>query len=351
MLSEPIKVGVIGVGRFGENHVRAYKESPFSQLVAVADLDDNRTRIVAEKYGITKHYSDYRSLLDHPEIQAVSIATPAPSHADLAITAAKAGKHILLEKPIAMSLSEAEEVIRAAHESRVKLLIGHLFRFEANFAAVQSALVEGTMGQPLAVISRLNNPITEARYAGTHISPILHVMIHLVDLSLWYMNRTPTRVFCQAAKGKVHEEMNVPDGCIITIEFEEGGLAVIESFWCLPENFANWTTPRSWTPLISDTQLEVICTQGVFYLDTPITRLRACDNEGWKFPQTHLRSTIRGELSGAFREEVNHFLRCCVAEQEPLVGGREALNALRVALAAEASLAAKMPVPLISDFS
>lgn len=225
-------------------------------------------------------------------------------------------------------------------------MMGHVLRFEVNYSSIQSALEEGTMGRPIAVISRLNNSVSEAGYVGAHISPILHMMIHNIDLSLWYMKCAPTRVFCTAARGKVFEEMGLPDGCVVTIDFEGGGLAVSESFWCLPERFANWTVPRSWVPLVSDTQLEVICTGGILYLDSPITRLRSCDHEGWKFPQTTFRPTIRGELSGALREEIRHFLTCCLGEQEPLVDGQDAIAALRVALAAEESLETNTPISL-----
>src|SRR5690606_34587040 len=128
----------------------------------------------------------------------VSIATPAHLHAAPAIAAAEAGKHILLEKPIALTVTEAETIAEAAARHGVKLMIGHVLRFEANFAAIRSAIEEGGMGRPIATVARFNNPITEAYYAGAVVSPILHVMIHILDLVLWYMQRRPIRVFCAA---------------------------------------------------------------------------------------------------------------------------------------------------------
>ncbi len=337
-LRERLRVGVIGVGRFGENHVRAYAESSLSSLLAVADVDASRARSIAARYGVPRHYSDFRELLADPQIQAVSIATPAHLHVEAAMAAAALGKHILLEKPIATSLADAQAIVAAADRNGVKLMVGHLLRFEIHYASIFSAIAGGTLGRPVAVMSRMNNPISEARYAGAVVSPVLHVMIHHIDLSLWYMDRLPQRVFCMAAKGRAFEELKVPDGCVLMMDFAGGGLAVSESFWCLPEEFANWTTPREWAPLQSDIQMEVICTEGVIHLGGPVTSLRACDQGGWKFPQVTLRPTVGGQLGGALREEINHFLTCCLTGQEPLVTGREGMAALRVALAAEESL-------------
>lgn len=347
---EPVRVGVIGVGRFGENHVRAYVESPFSELVAIVDVDQQRAHALASKYNIERCFTDFQELLDCTDVQAVSIATPADLHAGPAIAAAEAGKHILLEKPIATTLQDAEAIIEAARKNRCKLMVGHMLRFEVNCTSIHSALAEGAVGSPVAVISRFNNPITEARYAGQHVSPILHMMIHTIDLSLWYMNRAPTRVFCTAARGRVHAELGHLDGCVVTIDFKDGGLAVNESFWCLPERFADWRVPQTLVPQVSDMQLEVICTDGVLYLDAPVTRLRICDSEGWKFPQTTFRPIVRGELHGAFREEIQQFLICCSSEEEPLVSGQDAIAALRVALAAEESLESNAPVMLDVSF-
>lgn len=347
--SGPVGVGVIGVGRFGENHARAYSESFLSSLVAVADLDDARARSVAAKYGAQTHYNDFRYLLDRSDIQAVSIATPAHAHTEPAIAAAEAGKDILLEKPIADSLEDAEAIVSAAETYGVRLLVGHMLRFEVNCASLHSAIAEGAMGRPIAVISRFNNPIEEARFVGKQISLVLHVLIHTIDISLWYLDSRPERVFCTAARGMVYEQTGLPDGCIVTMEFTSGSVAVAECFWSLPETYAKWSTPRSWVPRGSDIQLEVICTDGIMYLDAPTTGVRACDKEGWKFSQTTLRPTLHGELAGAFREEIQHFLRCCMHDQEPYVDGRDALAALEVALAAEMSLDTGGPVALPLD--
>lgn len=344
--AKPVQVGVIGTGRFGENHVRAYAESPLCELVAVADVDRRRAEIVAERYGVGLVYDTFQELLANPEIAAVSIATPAHQHAEPALAAAHAGKHILIEKPIALTLADAVAMVEAADANDVRLMVGHTFRFEINFAGIYEALREGTIGRPIGITARLNNPITEARYVGKLVSPILHNLIHLIDLALWYVGTLPERVFCIAARGKVNQELQVPDGCLLTLEFENGAVAMLESFWCLPEQSGSWSTPRRWTPTLSDLQMQVICTDGALYAGGTLPSLRAIDPEGWKFPQLTLRPTITGELGGAFRDEIKSFLTCCTGTAFPAVDGHAGLQALQVALAAETSLNLKKPVEL-----
>lgn len=342
--AEPVKVGVIGTGRFGENHVRAYAESPLCELVAVADVDRRRAEIVAARYGVAHVYDSFQELLANPEIAAVSIATPAHQHAEPALAAAHAGKHILIEKPIAMTLADGVAMVEAAHANHVKLMVGHTFRFEINFAGIYEALREGTIGRPIGITARLNNPITEARYVGKLVSPILHNLIHLIDLALWYVGELPQHVYCVAARGKVDRELQVPDGCLLSLEFENGAVALLETFWCLPEQSGSWSTPRGWTPTLSDLQIQVICTEGALYGGGALPSLRAIDREGWKFPQLTLRPTITGELGGAFREEIKSFLTCCTGKGLVAVDGHAGLRALQVALAAETSLKLKMPI-------
>jgi UDP-N-acetylglucosamine 3-dehydrogenase len=210
-----------------------------------------------------------------------------------------------------------------------------------NLALAHQALVDGDFGEPLAFIARLNNPITEARRAADHVSPILHVMIHLLDLAQWFLQQTPRRVTTSQARGQVHREWSVPDGCVVNIEYERGALAVLESFWCLPEAYADWVSPASWNPWQSDWAVEVIGTAGVMYVGGAGPMLRACNTTGWKFPQPTLRPTVGAELGGALRAEVDHFLRCCSEGATPLVDGHAGLGALELALAAEESLATR----------
>ena len=116
--------GVIGTGIVGGAwHAHVYHHMPKSELVAVCDLNGERAREIADRYGVQHVYTDYRELLARDDIAAVSIATPDFAHRDIAVAAARAGKHILVEKPLATTVEDAEAILAAVDEAGVKLMV------------------------------------------------------------------------------------------------------------------------------------------------------------------------------------------------------------------------------------
>ena len=117
-----IGVGVIGAGLLGDVHARVYQRLSGIDLIAICDLDEDRARTVSNKYGVSTHYTNYQALLNNADIQAVSIATPDFAHAEIAIAAAQAGKHILCEKPLATTVEAAQAIVEAAQTAGIKLM-------------------------------------------------------------------------------------------------------------------------------------------------------------------------------------------------------------------------------------
>lgn len=337
-----VGVGVIGLGRFGRLHALTYAQSPLARLVAVTDVVSERADETGRELGV-RAFTDYRYLLDDPEVEAVSIATPGSLHLRPAVEAAAAGKHLLVEKPLATTSGDGQAIVDAADTHRVVLMVGHVFRFAPQCAAVHEALSEGHLGTPLAITARLYNPIDEARYVGGSVSPLFHLAIHLIDLCLWYMAALPTRVGCVGVKGAVWDALYVLDGCVVTMEFARGGVATAQTFWNLPSGYAGATVPSAWAPYATDTALEVIGTDGVLYVDD-MAGVRGCGRTGWMFANTVLRPIVNGRIRGALADEVEHFLGCCLGRQSPIVSGREAMHAVRVAEDAERALALGAPI-------
>src|SRR5215469_2429687 len=125
-----IKVGVIGVGSWGVNHVEAYRTLPNAEIVAVADSSPGRAREIANTYDIPHWFDSYEELCALRELDAVSIVTPESEHVEPVESAAKAGKHILIEKPVARAVPDIERMITAARRADVILMPGHLLRFD-----------------------------------------------------------------------------------------------------------------------------------------------------------------------------------------------------------------------------
>src|SRR5437773_84043 len=152
---DQVGFGVIGTGIVGGAwHAYVYSHSPKAKLVAVCDLNEQRANEVGQKYGARKVYTDYRELLANPEVQAVSIATPDFAHREIAVAAAEAGKHILVEKPIATTVEDAEAIVNAAKKAGVKLMVDFHNRVNPPFANAKQSIQSGELGKPAYIYAR-----------------------------------------------------------------------------------------------------------------------------------------------------------------------------------------------------
>ncbi|MEM3659102.1 MAG: Gfo/Idh/MocA family oxidoreductase [Thermoproteota archaeon] len=155
-----IRVGVIGCGVMGRYHARVYSELPGVRLVATADVVEKNARVAAREFGAEKWYTDYNDLLARPDIDAVSIVVPDHLHREPTIAAARAGKAVLLEKPIATTLRDADAIVNAVRKAGITFLVGHIVRFDYNYAKAKEYMDRGLLGEPVSIWARRNNSIT-----------------------------------------------------------------------------------------------------------------------------------------------------------------------------------------------
>ena len=149
MTERKLGVGVIGAGGIARlAHIPNYAKNPRVKLVAVADIDVAKARQVAEDFGIPNVYDNFEDLLANPEVEAVSVTTPPSAHAEPVIAAARAGKHVLCEKPIAMTLEEADAMVDAAEKAGVKFAMGYQHRFGTELPLVEAASRRGRRRAP-----------------------------------------------------------------------------------------------------------------------------------------------------------------------------------------------------------
>jgi len=145
-----LNIGIIGCGWAGERHFRAFRELPGrANVLAVADKDEAFLEEKAGEWGVSKRYTDYRDLLAVEDLNAVSICLPHNLHAEAAIASASSGKHVLCEKPMAVTLEEADAMIHAAEENGVKLMVAESARFEAAHRKIKGCLDDGYIGNPI----------------------------------------------------------------------------------------------------------------------------------------------------------------------------------------------------------
>ncbi|MFD0589902.1 Gfo/Idh/MocA family protein [Paenibacillus sp. GCM10027627] len=197
-----IRIGVIGTGSISSMHLEAYQNNKAASLYAVCDLNEERARAAAEKYGAVKVFTDYRDLLADPEVDAVSICTWNNTHAEISIAAVKAGKHVLVEKPLCRTVEEALEVQQAVEESGKLLQVGFVRRYDNNAQMLKSFAAAGELGDiyyaKATAFRRLGNPggwFADIERSGG--GPLIDIGVHVIDLC-WYMMGRPKPISVSA---------------------------------------------------------------------------------------------------------------------------------------------------------
>ncbi len=344
-MNNTVGIGIIGAGFMGMLHARALSQLADVRVLAASDPALKKAPQLPGHGDPIHLYSDHRELLENPNIQAVVIATPEDSHRQAVKDAAAAGKHILLEKPIATTLEDADVIMEAADKHKVKLMMAHLLRYDVRYAQIKAAVEEGVIGKPLVCYARRNAVVQEARRLGGRVEVEEYISVHDIDQIFWYFNDKAVKVSAEIAEGPVMKELGVHDFIWITIRFEHGGLAVVETGWGLSESIVKWQRPSSWGGF-GDVCLELIGEKGSLYLDYRPMTLSAVDEEGWKFPDTLHWPEMHGEVVGDVLDEDRYFVGVVKGEREIISTARDGRNALEVVLAAQRSYREDKPIRL-----
>jgi myo-inositol 2-dehydrogenase / D-chiro-inositol 1-dehydrogenase len=308
-----IRAGILGAGYIAAEHARGYAAHPEVRLTAIASRQMERAQALAAPYG-AQAFLDHQAML--AAVDVVSICTPTPTHADLAIAALRAGKHVLCEKPIARTIAQAEAMLRVADDTPAKLMIAHVSRYEVDHRKAKEVLDRGDLGQLCMASQSLCGPAPEwsadnwmmdpAQSGG----PILDLAIHSFDYLLWLFGERVTRVYASGDERYAQ----------VSLRFENGGLGLVETSWAHPR--AHGLSVRT----------ELVGTRG---------RL-SWDYDGIASMQMVTDRTSRTQLlmvgEDSFITQAAEFIRCIQDAGPVPISGAAGLAALRVALAALESL-------------
>jgi UDP-N-acetylglucosamine 3-dehydrogenase len=315
-----VKVGIIGVGLWGVNHIEAYRGLPHAEVFAVADSSPGQAEAVAKAFNIPHWFENSEELCALDEIHAVSIVTPETEHVGPVEAASRAGKHILLEKPIASSVVDAQRMISIARESDVILMPGHLLRFETRYALIKESLLRDEFGSVASIQARRNRTKgTFKKYS--HVHPIFSVAVHDIDLLGWYSQSSVKRVrgYQRSIQGGP-----VPDLIWGIIEFSNGVLGIIETTWLTPDAAG----------VASNDTLQLTGDKGIARLDLVDGGLSFWKENGLFIPDTIGAPRIRGHVHGSLASELSYFLNCVIDRTKPsVVTAEEALEGIRIAAA------------------
>jgi predicted dehydrogenase len=321
-MTEALRAAVIGVGSMGRHHARVYTELPQTSLVAVADAAPETGKRIGTKYGVPA-YTDYRALLEQERPDLVTVAVPTGQHKTVAETALEAGAHVLVEKPIAATVSEAEALIARAEVLDRKLMVGHIVRFSPVIQALKAHLDAGELGRIFQIVCRRVGPFP-ARIRDVGV--VVDLAPHDLDVMRFVSGEEAVRVYAETEQ-QIHTDHE--DLVTAQVRFTGGFTGVLE---------INWLTP------VKIREVAVLGEQGMFRADDLTQDLYFHENaEADGLDWNHL-SLLKGVSEGKM-------IRYPIQRHEPLkvelaafadavrndtpvpVSGEDGLAALRLALA------------------
>ena len=340
-----INVGVIGTGWCGGIRAETCAKSPFVNDLHIAEIKEARLKEVTALANPVTATTDYRLLLENPTIDAVMISTtPEPTHYPIAKESLEAGKHVLLEKPIALELREADELIRLARSKDLVFTIGYSQRFNPKFAYVKRSIEDGTIGDPVsALVSRHITRNLGKKIGGrVKLSPAAMEATHDIDFVLWCLApRKPVKVYAQEVRKVMGPQYNVPDCVWIVVTMDDGSAFTIGAGWVLPPAYPNF----------SSTWIEVVGTEGALMVDDTHRDVYVTTMQGGiQFPISTMPGESVGHVyAGPMAAETVHFLECVTLGRQPIVTPEHAKMVMQVYQAADLSAETGHPVEIVVE--
>jgi len=309
-------VAVIGTGFWGRNHARVFKELPDTELLAICDIDAERARTVANQFGV-KPYTNTGSMLKNKDIEAVSICTWSTSLAKEALKALKAGKNVLVEKPMAANAKQAKQLLSTADREGLHLTVGFLMRFIPGLQRIRKEVEAKTLGEPVCATAKR---VSQWPERIGDVGVVKDTAIHDLDVMRYVFNEDPIAVYAKTGSMR-HGKFE--DYAQIMLTFKGGQSAFIES---------NWLTPYK-TRILTVTGSEAI--MKLDYITQELTIENAKET-------LQPRYTLQEPL----KLELQHFAKCIAGKEKPIITGMDGLKALHIAEAALKSSATGKAVKL-----
>ncbi|MCX9080919.1 MAG: UDP-N-acetylglucosamine 3-dehydrogenase [Candidatus Methanoperedens sp.] len=297
-----MRVGVIGGGAMGQHHIRIYNEMKDVDLVGICDTDRNRAISLANSYNTTPFF-DHRELLKQ-ELDAVSVVVPTTLHYSVAMDIIDSGTHLLVEKPIADTLENADKMIQAAHDSKVKLMVGHIERFNPAVAKLKEIIDSEMLGKIVSISSRRVGPFNpRIRDVGI----IMDLGVHDIDVISYLYGKKINEVYTIAGKD-IH---SFEDHASILLRCDTNLSGMVETNWLTPHKIRNLTA---------------IGLKGVAYLDY-IKQTVELHDKAWI-------QTAKVEQKEPLKNELEHFIQSLRNDTPIISNGETSRHALEVSMAA-----------------
>jgi UDP-N-acetylglucosamine 3-dehydrogenase len=332
-----LAVGIIGLGRMGTYHLETWERIDGAQVVGVAEPDEAVARERIGRRPIA-HFSDYRELIKRRDVDAISLTAPSQQHAHIAMEVIAAGKHLLVEKPIATTLEDGLRMAAAARSAGVKLMVGHVERFNPAVGKLAELIADGRIGQVFRVHATRVGPMPgRIQDAGVAID----LATHDLDIMQFVLGRDITRIYAEGAQC-AHPTQEDMIACLLRFGGDNGPMGVLDVNWLTPEKRREITVIGE-LGMLSASYL----TQDVWFTESPSAPT------GWDE-----LARIRGDAEGAalrfalrrvepLKAELEAFADCIRNDTPEPISAYDGCRALIAALAVRDSAANSRPVTLL----
>jgi len=332
-----VRVGLIGSQFVSDIHAHSLKQVPEAEIVAVASKTRDHAESLARKHNILRVFTDYREMLEMKDLDVVIIGAPNDLHCQMTVDSARAKKHVICEKPLCITLDEADTMINVCKEEGVKLMYAEEICFAPKYARAKQLVDEGALGRVYLVkqSEKHDGPHSDwfwdvERSGG---GVLLDMGCHGIEFARWILGKPRIKSVMASAGTYVHKNRTRgEDNSIVILEFETGAAALIEDSWAKPGGM--------------DDVAEIYGADGVIYADLlhgnslrTFSRVgygyaveKAPDTKGWSF-------TIYEEAwNYGFPQEMQHFCQCIINDTEPMETGEDGRAVLEAIFAAYESL-------------
>ncbi len=331
-----IRVGIIGAGIWGTNHALALTTHPRCTVAVICDRDQDRARRAGERFGCA-----WTTSLDEmaaSDVEAVTIATPDHLHREPVVAMLRAGKHVLVDKPLATTVADGLAMVAAAEQAGRHLMVDFHARWHPLFMGAKGYVDRGELGAPVMAYARLSDTIyvpTEMLTWSGHSGPEWFLFPHTMDVVRWLFGRNPVEVTAKGYRG-VLEARGIPcwDAIQAMVEFEGGAFCTFESSWIMPDSYSN----------VVDNRLSLYGERGGLEIRNEPSLWAFTDRFHTPFSSESV--TRYGKVWGYQYEPIRYFADCVADGVTPEVSGADGLIVTAMIEATLKSLSEKRPVAI-----
>lgn len=317
-----VNLAVLGIGYWGPNLLRNFSQIDGVTVVAVCDADTARLAYIHQKHPEPRLIEDYTEVLADSSIQAVAIALPAKLHYRIAMEALQAGKHVFVEKPLALSSEECLQLIHVAEENDKVLMVGHTFEYNAAVNVLKDEIQKGALGE----ICYINSQRLNLGKIRQDVNVMWNLAPHDISIILYILQQEPLAV---SARGVSYIQDGIEDVVFIDLVFESGVRAHIHASWLDPVKVRRMTIVGSEKMAVYDDMEEnkiAVYDAGIDKTDMGFSYRRGST----LFPEVNFLEPLNVECT--------HFIQCIANHQRPRTDGYDGLRVIKVLEAAQRSL-------------